>query len=404
MLLDVHLGGEESTGLLARLRAEGIPVALVTGIGRHRRVPRRGRRRAAEAVRAAEPSSTIARRLARVGGVSSTRFSAPTEFESQPRAVPLRALRGVARRARRREGGLGAGGDRPPLRRPLQPRAARRAARGRGARDRRRARAALPPAQDLRGRPRLGRSSPSARTSSRTACSRRASRSRARRCRCATRRRSSRCCRATPTARSSARSRPRRAPRSTPTGSSCMRASEELAAELLGDRRCRRAERGGEGQSRCTSSRARCTRRASRRRRATRRCARRWFARLLGDDREDVPSSYHTAWMRRLSPLESTYTKRPRDGDLPADARGARVRPERAAEHQARSRRPSAEVAARVRDRERPAEGRAPDHARAGRAARLPGVPARGGARAALRAAATRTCRTSSAASRATTR
>jgi len=34
-----------------------------------------------------------------------------------------------------------------------------------------------------------------------------------------------------------------------------------------------------------------------------------WFARLLGDDRPDVPSSYHTAWMRRLSPLESTYTK-----------------------------------------------------------------------------------------------
>jgi hypothetical protein len=35
----------------------------------------------------------------------------------------------------------------------------------------------------------------------------------------------------------------------------------------------------------------------------------RWFAELLGDGRDDVPSSYHTAWMRRLSPLESTYTK-----------------------------------------------------------------------------------------------
>ena len=35
----------------------------------------------------------------------------------------------------------------------------------------------------------------------------------------------------------------------------------------------------------------------------------RWFARLLGDDRPRVPSSYHTAYMRRLSPLESTYTK-----------------------------------------------------------------------------------------------
>jgi len=31
VLLDVHLGGEQSTGLLQRLRAVGIPVALVTG-------------------------------------------------------------------------------------------------------------------------------------------------------------------------------------------------------------------------------------------------------------------------------------------------------------------------------------------------------------------------------------
>jgi hypothetical protein len=35
----------------------------------------------------------------------------------------------------------------------------------------------------------------------------------------------------------------------------------------------------------------------------------RWFADLLGDERDDVPASYHTAWMRRLSPLEATYTK-----------------------------------------------------------------------------------------------
>jgi hypothetical protein len=35
----------------------------------------------------------------------------------------------------------------------------------------------------------------------------------------------------------------------------------------------------------------------------------RWFTELLGDEREAQPSSYHTAWMRRLSPLESTYTK-----------------------------------------------------------------------------------------------
>jgi hypothetical protein len=35
----------------------------------------------------------------------------------------------------------------------------------------------------------------------------------------------------------------------------------------------------------------------------------RWFYRLLGQDRDDIPSSFHSSYMRRLSPLESTYTK-----------------------------------------------------------------------------------------------
>jgi hypothetical protein len=35
----------------------------------------------------------------------------------------------------------------------------------------------------------------------------------------------------------------------------------------------------------------------------------RWFERLLGADRADLPSSAHVAWLRRLSPLESTYPK-----------------------------------------------------------------------------------------------
>jgi hypothetical protein len=35
----------------------------------------------------------------------------------------------------------------------------------------------------------------------------------------------------------------------------------------------------------------------------------RWFEKLLGPDREDVPTSNHTSYMRRLSPLEATYTK-----------------------------------------------------------------------------------------------
>jgi hypothetical protein len=34
-----------------------------------------------------------------------------------------------------------------------------------------------------------------------------------------------------------------------------------------------------------------------------------WFERLLGPERGDVPTSAHVAWIRRLSPLESTYTK-----------------------------------------------------------------------------------------------
>lgn len=35
----------------------------------------------------------------------------------------------------------------------------------------------------------------------------------------------------------------------------------------------------------------------------------RWFERLLGPERDEVPSSYHVGWLRRLSPLEATYTK-----------------------------------------------------------------------------------------------
>ena len=111
----------------------------------------------------------------------------------------------------------------------------------------------------------------------------------------------------------------------------------------------------------------------------------RWFEKLLGPEREEVPSSFHTSYMRRLSPLEVDLHEGPRDRGLPRDADRARVRPGRVDEHQARPRRPAAEGAARLRDRERPAAGRAPDHPRAGRAPRLPGVPPRGRARAALR-------------------
>ena len=35
----------------------------------------------------------------------------------------------------------------------------------------------------------------------------------------------------------------------------------------------------------------------------------RWFEKLLGPERADVPTSNHTSYLRRLSPLEQTYTK-----------------------------------------------------------------------------------------------
>ena len=204
---------------------------------------------------------------------------------------------------------VGAGGDRPPLRRPLQPRAARRAARGRGARERRRARAALPPAQDLRVRPRLGRAR-RARGRAREPPARGARHVQGRGDAAPERAgASSRCCRRTPTARSSARSRPRRAPRSTTTGSSCCARprssppSSRASPTRSSATRRRRAISLRELSRALHKASDRLRPRAYEALRAT------WFARLLGDDRPDVPSSYHTAWMRRLSPLESTYTK-----------------------------------------------------------------------------------------------
>lgn len=65
VLLDVHLEGRETLGLLARLRSEGVPVALVTGS-----VDANEYRDAADAVLskpfAPQALVAIARRLARV--------------------------------------------------------------------------------------------------------------------------------------------------------------------------------------------------------------------------------------------------------------------------------------------------------------------------------------------------
>ena len=79
----------------------------------------------------------------------------------------------------------------------------------------------------------------------------------------------------------------------------------------------------------------------------------RWFERLLGPEREKVPSSYHVAYLRRLSPLESTYTK-DRAVEVCMDT-VKRLGFDLAAraEHPPRSRRPAAEVSARLRDSRR---------------------------------------------------
>ena len=136
--------------------------------------------------------------------------------------------------------------------------------------------------------------------------------------------------------------------------------------------------------SRCATSSAR-SKGERRHRGRVRGAAGAWFERLLGPERATSPTSYHVSYMRRLSPLEAIYTKEQAVAVCMDDAGAARLRPRGRAEHQARPRRPPAEVAARLRDPVRPAEGRAPDHPRAGRAARLPGVPARGRACAPLR-------------------
>ena len=270
------------------------------------------------------------------------------------------------------------------LRRSLQPRAARRAALGRGAGRRRRARAALPAAQGVRGRASPTGSSPSARTSSRTRSSPSASRSRARRCRSGRPRRSSRSCPSTATARSSATSRPTHPPRSTRRGaSSCATRTHSRPSSPASPIRssATRRRRG----SPCARSPSGCARRARTAPAPTPRFATAGSSALLGDEREEMPASYHMSYMRRLSPLESTYTKERSVEVCMDDALAARLRPRERDEHQARPRRPAAEVSARLRDRLGRAERRPPDHPGPGRAARLPGVPARGGSRAPLR-------------------
>ena len=112
---------------------------------------------------------------------------------------------------------------------------------------------------------------------------------------------------------------------------------------------------------------------------------RRWLDVILGEERENEPASAHVAYVRRLSPLAGTYTKERSVPVCLATLTRARLRPRRRRADPARPRRSPAEEPEGVRHRLRPPQRRPPDHSRPGRPRRLPGVPARGRARAALR-------------------
>ncbi len=232
-----------------------------------------------------------------------------TALRAAARRVPPGALRGGAGRARGGEGDVRAGGDRRAVRRPLHPRAARRA----------RARPRRPPTAPTRSRSpgcaspaRRGSSppsSPSARTRSRTRCSPRAWRGTARSCRSARHRRGS---------PSSPSTRDRDA-----LGAAVLDVSAGFNDErraLLdrsqrargrgdGDRRAGRPQRGRRRASRSARSWTRSTGRGSRARPRSRRSASAGSTACSARNARRRPRSAHMAWIRRLSPLEATYTK-----------------------------------------------------------------------------------------------
>ena len=87
-----------------------------------------------------------------------------------------------------------------------------------------------------------------------------------------------------------------------------LRDAEPLAAELSGvpDPVARNEEEKGISLRELASVLARVSRDSTA---AYERMRERWFKRLLGPERDERPASFHVAYMRRLSPLESTYTK-----------------------------------------------------------------------------------------------
>ena len=87
-----------------------------------------------------------------------------------------------------------------------------------------------------------------------------------------------------------------------------LRAYDELEAELTGERDpvARTEEEKGISLVELEAALAAAGERASDRFAELRE---RWFGELLGPERDDQPSSYHVAYVRRLSPLEAVYTK-----------------------------------------------------------------------------------------------
>ena len=87
-----------------------------------------------------------------------------------------------------------------------------------------------------------------------------------------------------------------------------LRAGEELEAELSGeaDPVARSSEEKGISLHELEGALAAASERSTG---AYERLKEHWFGRLLGPERESIPTSFHTAFLRRLSPLDSTYTK-----------------------------------------------------------------------------------------------
>ncbi len=111
----------------------------------------------------------------------------------------------------------------------------------------------------------------------------------------------------------------------------------------------------------------------------------RWFERVLGLQPRGRAELRTHELRPQAVPARVDVHEGARDRGLPRHPEAARFRPRGRPTHPPGPRGPAAEGAARLRDRVRPAAGRPPDHARDGRAPRLPGAAARGGARPALR-------------------